>query len=190
VKDRQGFLWSAIVVALILSSLYSAVTPDLDERNVELLTEMVYSKANESFSSSSVLPHGRTQQPLVEGVVVRGTPPFPYGPGMDEAARAGRELSNPFSSDDAAALEQGRELYGIYCALCHDPAGNGMGKVVQHGMLQPPSLHGARALNIKDGEIFHILTRGQGNMASYAAQLREDERWKVILYVRKLQEQN
>ncbi len=36
--------------------------------------------------------------------------------------------------------------------------------------------------------MFHILTYGQGKMASYAAQLSEDERWKVIRHVRSLQE--
>jgi hypothetical protein len=40
-----------------------------------------------------------------------------------------------------------------------------------------------------DGEMFHILTYGQGNMASYASQLTREERWKVIVHVRRLQEE-
>lgn len=186
----MGFLWSTLVVMLVLFGLHSAVTPDLSERNAEFLTEMVYSKANESFSKSSFLPYGRTQQPLVDGVVVRGSLPFAFGAGADEAGRAGRELSNPFAMDDELALSAGRELYGTYCGLCHDAAGDGRGTVVQHGMVPPPSLHAVRSKAMKDGEMFHILTRGQGNMASYAAQMTPGERWKTILHVRTLQEAN
>ncbi len=40
---------------------------------------------------------------------------------------------------------------------------------------------------MKDGQIFHVLTRGQGNMAPYAAQLDPAERWKVVTYLRSLQ---
>ena len=114
--------------------------------------------------------------------------PLYFDAGPEEALRAGRELESPLDPGDAAALELGRGLYGIYCTVCHDAGGEGRGPVVLRGMLPPPSLHAARATQMRDGEMFHILTYGQGNMASYAAQLSRDERWRVILYVRQLQE--
>ena len=40
---------------------------------------------------------------------------------------------------------------------------------------------------MKDGQLFHILTYGQNNMASYAGQISRDDRWNVIAYVRSLQ---
>jgi mono/diheme cytochrome c family protein len=40
---------------------------------------------------------------------------------------------------------------------------------------------------MKDGQIFHVLNFGQGNMSSYASQISREDRWKVILYVRSLQ---
>ena len=187
-KGPQEIGLVTVVVLLLLFGLHAAVTPDLSERNVEAFTEMVYSKANESFGLSDVLPGGHNQQALVAGVVAQGALPFRFGEGSDEAARAGRELKNPFARDNDVAAEEGRRLFGMYCALCHDPGGNGRGKVVEHGMVPPPSLHALRATGMKDGEMFHILTRGQGNMASYAAQLSPEERWKVILHVRRLQE--
>jgi hypothetical protein len=42
---------------------------------------------------------------------------------------------------------------------------------------------------MKDGQMFHILTHGQGNMASYAGQLLSADRWQVILHIRSLQQQ-
>jgi mono/diheme cytochrome c family protein len=98
-------------------------------------------------------------------------------------------LENPLAPDDAAALKRGREIYTTMCVVCHDAGGNGQGLVVQRGMLPPPSLHGARAKGIQDGEMFHILSFGQGNMASFAAQIEPDDRWKVIRYVRELQKE-
>jgi mono/diheme cytochrome c family protein len=40
---------------------------------------------------------------------------------------------------------------------------------------------------MKDGQMFHVLTYGQGNMPSFAAQLSREDRWNVILHVRMLQ---
>lgn len=189
-RGLPSFVWVSLGVLLLLAGLNAYLTPDLSERNAEFFTEMVYSKAKESFSPSELLPQGRTQQSLVAGVVARGRLPFGFAPGAAEAGRAGRELKSPLQDPSAADLERGRELYGIYCALCHDPKGDGRGIVVEHGMLPPPSLHAVRAEQMGDGEMFHILTLGQGNMASYAAQLSAEERWKVIAYVRFLQEAN
>jgi hypothetical protein len=38
-----------------------------------------------------------------------------------------------------------------------------------------------------DGRIFHVITRGQGLMASYAVQVLPEDRWAVILHVRTIQ---
>ena len=156
------------------------------QRNYEVFTEMAYSVANESMSPSLHLPGGTTQQPLVEGVVVRGHMPFRYGPGPEEAQRAGRELTNPYT-DEPEVLARGAEVYGIFCVVCHAADGLGQGPVVLRGMPPPPSFMGARAKQIADGEMYHILTLGQGNMPSYAVQVPPEDRWKVIRYVRSLQ---
>ena len=70
----------------------------------------------------------------------------------------------------------------------HAGDGSGQGPVVLRGMLPPPSLQAVRAVQMMDGEMFHILTMGQGNMSSYAAQIAAEDRWKVIRHVRSLQE--
>ncbi len=171
---------------LILLILQAVLRRDPTARNVEIFTEMAYSRAYESLSRSPELPHGSTQQPLAEGVVLRGSLPFRFGAGPEEALRAGHELENP-SSGDPADLARGGQLYQRFCAVCHGGDGAGGGSVVLRGMLPPPSLLAARASQMKDGEMFHILTKGQGIMASYAAQIAPEDRWKVIGYVRSLQ---
>ena len=183
-KPFLGMLALGVVALLVLELM---LRPNPRERNYEVFTEMAYSVANESQTRSASLPGFTTQQGVVEGVVVRGQSPFRYGPGPEEAKRAGRELANPFV-DDPDAQSRGAEVYRIFCAVCHGGDGGGQGPVVMRGMLPPPSLHGARSMEMADGEMFHVLTMGQGNMASYAAQLSADDRWKVIRHVRSLQE--
>ncbi len=183
---KQFVLWLLPCIVLLLA-LERALRPNTEERNYEAFTEMAYSQALESLSPSPELPGGLTQQPIVPGVVVRGRLPFRFGPGPEEALRAGRELANPYG-DEPEVLARGALLYKRFCVVCHAGDGNGQGPVVQRGMLPPPSLHGARAVQMSDGEMFHVLTMGQGNMASYAAQIAAPDRWKVIRHVRRLQE--
>ena len=41
---------------------------------------------------------------------------------------------------------------------------------------------------MKDGQLFHILSYGQGSMSPMAAQLSRAERWEVINYIRDMQQ--
>ena len=77
----------------------------------------------------------------------------------------------------------------MFCVVCHGAGGDGRGPVVLRGMLPPPSMHaGARASRWRTARCSTSSRRGQGNMASYAAQLTERERWEVIAHVRAMQE--
>jgi mono/diheme cytochrome c family protein len=188
-NSRLGFLALTAGLLLLLLLIGSMTRRDPLRRAPEIFTEMVYSVAHESLTASSDFPGGTTQQPTVPGAVLRGAAWFPYGATPEEAERAGDELISPLAADDSESLQPGQRLYSRYCTLCHDAGGGGRGSVVQRGMLPPPSLHAIRAKEMKDGQLFHLLTKGQGNMASYAAQLTPTERWQVILYLRHLQEQ-
>ena len=186
-KDARGFVPVAVVVALALAGLHVALRPDPARANFEYFPDMAESLAVESFAADPLLGGGAALQPPVAGVAVRGTLAFPYAAGAEEAARAGAELVSPIAAGDAAALARGEQVYRTFCIVCHGAGGDGRGTVVARGMLPPPSLFGARAMSIADGELFHIVTRGQGNMASYAAQIPVDDRWRVIAWVRAMQ---
>ena len=186
---RSAFLTAAVVVLALVAAAGSLLKADPGRRNLNIFTEMVVSRAAEAFSTSAAFTDGKTLQALPPGVVARGVPRFAYGDGPEEAARAGRELANPLPAD-AATLTRGAELFRVYCLPCHDARGGGQGPVVLRGMTPPPSLHGTRATGAADGELFHVLTRGQGtNMASYVAQLSPTERWQVIHHIRALQKE-
>ena len=39
--------------------------------------------------------------------------------------------------------------------------------------------------NIPDGEIYHVITVGQGVMMAYGGIMRPEDRWKIVMYVRR-----
>ena len=78
-------------------------------------------------------------------------------------------------------------VFANFCQVCHGHTGFGNTPVTQRGFPQPTSLMGERTLVMKDGQMFHVLTFGQGNMPAHAAQLSRADRWSAILHVRLLQ---
>ncbi len=156
-------------------------------RNFEFLPQMVTPVPFESFSSNPIFADGKTLQPLPAHAVVRGALPLPYGPSPAEAVRAGRELANPLVAGDARDLARGAWVWATFCEVCHGRAGLGDGPVAQRGFPAPPSLLAPHALELADGQLFHIVTFGQNNMPPYAAQVERDDRWRVALYIRHLQ---
>jgi mono/diheme cytochrome c family protein len=84
-------------------------------------------------------------------------------------------------------VEHGYQRYMIYCVVCHDPLGNGHGKIVERGYTRPPSLHIERLRTVPVGHIFAVMTEGYGSMPSYAEQIPVRDRWAIAAYVRALQ---
>ena len=186
-SEAVRILVALVPVACVLVGLRLALARDGATRNLEYMPDMARSPAVESQATAARLPGGLSQQPLVAGVVPRGRLPFGYGPDEDEARRAGRELTSPVASDDVAAATRGAEVFRVHCVPCHDAAGAGQGPAVLRGMLPPPSLLGAAAREMPDGQIYHLLTLGRGNMPAMRARLGESDRWAVIRHVRALQ---
>lgn len=94
-------------------------------------------------------------------------------------------LKNPLRPTPAM-LQRGQVLYTTYCNVCHGPTGDGAGSIVPK-FPQPPPLFSEKVSGWPDGRLFHVITRGQNLMPSYASQLSADERWAVIQYLRVLQ---
>lgn len=184
-----------LVNALLFAVLLAAVGGILASRrdttatNYEFLPEMAHSPRYNAFSPNPHLPGGMTQQPPIPGTIPRGFLPLHYQATPEDALRAGNELKNPFSYGDGRALDRGMFVYVNYCQTCHGPLGLGDGTVTQRGFPAPLSLIAPHAVEMKDGQMFHIVTYGQKNMPSHAAQISREDRWRVILYVRSLQKQ-
>ena len=86
-----------------------------------------------------------------------------------------------------AFMEHGYHRYMIYCVLCHDPLGTGLGKIVERGYTQPPSYHIERLREAPAGYLYAVVSEGYGSMPSYSAQIPPRDRWAIVAYVRALQ---
>jgi mono/diheme cytochrome c family protein len=151
-------------------------------RAFEYMPDMVRDPAYKAFAPNPATRDGLTLQNPVAGTIARGYQPFHYGPGEEEAARAGSELKNPYPPT-GQILQDGKALFETYCLVCHGESGKGDGPIADK-IPHPPSYMSDRLLQFQPGRIFHVITMGTTKMPSYAAQLSASERWKVVAYVR------
>jgi mono/diheme cytochrome c family protein len=163
---------------------------DPSQPHYELVPErqMARSPAYGAFAPNPNFPDGITFQLPPKGSMARGTEVFAYGPEPTEMVRAGKELKSPVSIGHPETRKQGALLYANYCQCCHGPTGMGDGPVSKRGFPMPLSFLKPQAMDLKDGEMFQILTFGKGNMPAHAVQLTPAERWAVVLHVRVLQD--
>jgi mono/diheme cytochrome c family protein len=91
--------------------------------------------------------------PLASGLTAEGKQPqtvqIMNEDGTPRASKTGAGLPNraenfvsafPFQVTEAD-IRRGQERYQIYCVPCHGTAGNGRGKIVERGFLEPTSFH-------------------------------------------------
>ena len=168
------------IVALITVSFTSCNKKT--RPNYEYMPNMYESVAYEAYQESDAFANGVEAQLPVEGTISRGYMPFDYAGDTDGYNLAKAELTSPLDSTQVD-LNRGKELYNIYCGICHGNKGAGQGQLVKREkILGVPSYADAgRAIN--EGSIYHVIYYGKNAMGSYANQLREEERWQVVAYV-------
>jgi mono/diheme cytochrome c family protein len=84
-------------------------------------------------------------------------------------------------------LRRGRERFDIFCSPCHSRIGDGRGIMVNRGYVPPPSFHQDYIRDMKNGYFFDVITQGVRNMPAYAHQIKVDDRWAIVAYLRALQ---
>jgi mono/diheme cytochrome c family protein len=209
IVSRLNMVLAGLLLVVALFAGMSSV--DYSQPNIEVLPDMKYTPAWTAYSRNPNFPNGRTLQAPVAGTIARGSLPLYFEATKEDAIRAGNELRNPYelkndieaatnADDDALAVQaeeaqqrlgqsvqRGGDVYRVYCVCCHGPSGAGDGPVPKRGFPPPPSLLTGNSLQMKDGQMFHLLSYGQGSMASFAGQLSPEQRWDAINYVRNLQ---
>ncbi len=178
----------ALVLALLMLTRVDHSQPNYQ---VNLGDDMTYSPAYTSFEVNNNFPNGRTLQAPVPGSIARGTQPFHFEPTPQDAIRAGEQLANPFdlsTEEGLASAERGKVVFQSFCTACHGGDGAGNGPVAKRGFPPPPSLLTGKSREMKDGQLFHILTYGQNSMPWFAAQLPPERRWDVINHIRQIQQ--
>ena len=141
-----------------------------------------YGELRGNYSDSKYTDKMTARQP-VEGTIPRGFQPYGYENTPEDYDLAGLHLTNPLAySEDV--LADGKELYGMFCVHCHGKTGQGDGTLVERDKFPPIPTKFAPALDLAEGKMFHSITYGKGLMGAHASQLNQEERWKLVHYIR------
>lgn len=175
---------------LLFSFLLNGCDRNRNTPGWDYFPDMFYSTAYETFTKNPNFDDGITMRVPPAGTVPRDFTPFNYTIDPESRVRAGIELTNPVSPT-ALAITRGKTVYSTFCIGCHGIKGAGDGHLFTSGLypLKPRMLTGSIADNLKDGEVFHTITLGFGSMGSHGSQIRAEDRWALVLYIRKLQEE-
>lgn len=93
--------------------------------------------------------------------------------------------ANPIMYSETA-FNEGKEIYARACAVCHGETGKGDGPIsAKIGGVA--NFTAGEPQTRTDGQLFYYITYGKGNMGAHAMILDRTERWKVVQYVRGLQ---
>ncbi|WP_348811009.1 c-type cytochrome [Flavobacterium maritimum] len=96
-----------------------------------------------------------------------------------------KNLKNPFMGNEKAAVD-GKKIFDQMCVLCHGEQGKGNGAAGLTLETKPANFLELKVVNETDGEIFWKITNGKSPMASYEELLTDDQRWKLVNYIRVL----
>jgi mono/diheme cytochrome c family protein len=188
-KTKYQNILAKLTLAIVVVSVYSC-----KEKNglaPEYMPDMYRSPAIEPYVDYGDLKD-RTNEELankmsvrmpVEGSIPRGFTPYGYENTADGYILAGENLKNPIEFTDAIGKE-GKELYGMFCASCHGNTGQGDGILVEREKFPPLPVKFKEGLDISEGKMFHSITYGKGLMGSHSSQLNQEERWKLVHYIR------
>jgi mono/diheme cytochrome c family protein len=173
---------------LMAGGIFSSCDRQKNTRGYDFIPDMVYSRAYETYSQNPNFKDSVTMRDPVAGTVPRGYLPFRYTVDSLSRAKAGIELVNPFLSS-GEVLTRGKLMYTTFCIVCHGTLGKGDGQLYSSGLypLKPREISGIPTATLKDGQIYHTITLGFGSMGAHGAQIRPDDRWKLVLYIRMLQ---
>ena len=195
-----------IALLLVLGLFSQSCIRTNRDRGYEYAPNMYESVPYNPDSPSPVSKNGSSSLQPVAGTLPTSAPThltheferMHYPNTLEGYLKAGAEMKNPFPAT-RANIAEGKVLYNVYCVHCHGETGQGDGSVTQDPAataVKPPSYSNGNSSrsgvgemkNLTDGKIYHTITYGVNNMGSHASQINPEERWKIVLYVHRLQQ--
>lgn len=193
---KKFFLITSLTLAAF--SLVSCGGGEGNNPGRAYMPDMYYSRALETYgyNTSHVMLDSLYRRGVyfngmpVAGTVARGDM-FPYRLTGDSAGKQKAEgLTNPLDTG-SFDMREAERLYLINCGICHGAKLDGNGPLFNNGegaySAAPRTLMDQQAKTWNDGYYFHVITFGIRQMGSYASQLRPEQRWMVINYIRSKQ---
>lgn len=174
-------------IALILSSC----DQDRNHSGYSYFPDMMESRAFEPYSENPNFKDSMSLRMPVPGTIPRSVIPFNFEKSIENRILAGKTVFNP-NEMKMSDVAEGEKLYKIYCYNCHGLKGDGKGFLFTSGKypFPPRSIVTDIMKATPRGEIFHVITVGFGVMGAHGPQIKQEDRWRIIEYIKvKLQDQ-
>ncbi|MDY0780848.1 cytochrome c [Tenacibaculum sp. IB213877] len=168
----------ALVVVASFASCNNKRTPQL-----QYMPDMYVSVPYDANGVNSAGGVAVNRLPVAGTVSRKGDVAYDIPNSNEGYEKAKAELKNPLEVTEEN-LAKGKELYDIYCAVCHGTKGDGNGILTQRDKFN--GIPNYKDREITEGSIYHVIMYGRNLMGSHASQLTYNERWKVVQYVEKL----
>jgi hypothetical protein len=169
-----------VAITLTLSSCKNNESP-----NYEFMPNMYESVGYEAYSENGLFENNQAALIPVEGTIPRGYSLYQYEDSNAGYDTAKVNLKNPLESNEVN-MAKAKELYDIYCGVCHGNNGDGKGILFKREKILGIPSYLDEGRDITEGSVYHVIYYGRNTMGSYANQLNEKERWLVTSYVMKL----
>lgn len=179
----------ALVALALMVFVFSSCFFNKKQPGWEYMPDMVHPISAQPYDVNSNFPDSSEARLPVPGTIPRGVyMPFHYPNTLEGYAAAGKEVKCPIEATPEN-LAEGTRLFNIYCAICHGEDGNADGNIVKNGKFPPPpSYFSDNLLALPMGKMFFTVHYGKNLMGSYAAQLDQQQIWKVLLHVKSMQQ--
>ncbi|TSE07390.1 c-type cytochrome [Aquimarina algiphila] len=178
-KNTIKILAAAVVMISVVSCQKDS------KPNYQYMPNMYEPVSYEAYGEYGVFPGGQEAMLPAEGSIPRGWMPYEIENSNVGYQFAKDSLKNAIrytkENEDA-----GKELYNIYCAICHGEKGDGKGTLVKREKILGVPSYDDVGRAITEGSIYHVMYYGINSMGSYASQTSEHERWQIVQYVQKL----
>ena len=176
-----------LIKILVLAVVFVAMSCNKSTApNYQFMPNMYEPVSYETYQDTKAFRNGMEAQLPAEGSIARGYVPFDIDNTTEGFELAKTTLANPLDSAGEVDLARGKELYDVYCGICHGNKGKGQGNLVKREKILGIPSYDDAGRAITAGSIYHTIYYGKNAMGSYANQLKEEERWQVVSYVLKL----
>ena len=172
--------FAAIVVCCVAAGLLTYWGMKLFPVSIPMVHMLDQPRLNPQHASTFFKDGFGMRMPVPE-TVTRGS--IPYTVRSQEYAG---DLANPLPRTDSV-LNQGRQAFTNYCAVCHGVLGDGTPALTAAYGAKPANLVSRQMIDLPDGKLFHVIVAGKNTMPSYGADLSQAEGWAAVHYVRVLQ---
>jgi len=197
-KLPTGLVYGLIIVAVAsvvpFALAAKARYTKSDSPRIHIIQDMDSQPKYKAQRENSFFADKRAARPAIDGTVA-------VGDARDDdklyKGKDGDAWTRTFPSQIAlteATMDRGRQRFGIYCTPCHGQIGLGDGMVAKRAdslaqgtWIPPTNMTQEYLRQMPVGELFNSISNGIRNMPGYASQIKTEDRWAIIMYVRALQ---